>query len=284
MSGPKVPLGAFLRRILNGEQGDVYVSSAWLTDALQNEPEALATGEGSQGPQGEIGPAGPQGLTGPAGADGAAGAAGSAGSTGSQGIQGIPGVKGDTGNTGPQGEQGQQGIQGIQGVEGPEGPQGEPGESGTPAFPVGSVYIAVVSTNPATLLGYGTWSLLCPGRTLVCIDAGDADFDTLKETRGAKTHTLLTTEMPAHTHVQDAHNHTQDPHTHTLTGGATDDTSAPFPGPDAANAATVFATTGIQAATATNQAATAVNQNTGGGGAHNNLQPLMVVSIWERTA
>ena len=160
---------------------------------------------------------------------------------------------------------------------------------------------------------------------LIGLNGADTDFDTAEETGGAKTVTLDTTMIPAHGHTQDAHthtqnshnhiqdahthtqnshNHTQDPHTHTLTGGATDDTSAPFPGPDAANASTVFATTGIQAATATNQAttptnqnatptnqaatavnqnATATNQNTGGGLAHNNMPPYIVVYMWKRT-
>lgn len=61
-----------------------------------------------------------------------------------------------------------------------------PGGAGE-AFPVGAVFISVVSTNPATLLGYGTWSAIAAGRVLVGLDAGDTDFDVVEETGGAKT-------------------------------------------------------------------------------------------------
>ena len=61
-----------------------------------------------------------------------------------------------------------------------------PGGAGE-AFPVGSIYLAVVSTNPGTLLGYGTWASIGAGRVLVGLDSGDTDFDTVEETGGAKT-------------------------------------------------------------------------------------------------
>lgn len=58
---------------------------------------------------------------------------------------------------------------------------------GSNAFPIGSVFISVVDTNPATLLGYGTWAGIGAGRVLIGVDAGDTDFDTVEETGGAKT-------------------------------------------------------------------------------------------------
>ena len=62
-----------------------------------------------------------------------------------------------------------------------------PAGEGSEAFAVGAIFIAVVSTNPATLLGYGTWVAFGAGRTLVGLNSGDTDFDTAEETGGAKT-------------------------------------------------------------------------------------------------
>jgi hypothetical protein len=54
------------------------------------------------------------------------------------------------------------------------------------AWPVGSVFTSVVDTNPATLLGFGTWSSIAEGRVLVGLDPNDTDFDVVEETGGAK--------------------------------------------------------------------------------------------------
>ena len=123
----------------------------------------------------------------------------------------------------------------------------------TALYPVGSVYISVVATSPATLLGFGTWSAFGAGRTLVGIDAGQTEFDIVEETGGAKTHTLITAEMPAHTHSYQNQSVDQ-----TVVGGAL----------GAAYQTEINQTTG----------------STGGGGAHNNLQPYIVCYMWKRTA
>jgi hypothetical protein len=54
-------------------------------------------------------------------------------------------------------------------------------------YPVGSIYVSTLATNPATLLGFGTWAVFGAGRTPVGIDSGDVDYDTLEETGGSKT-------------------------------------------------------------------------------------------------
>lgn len=121
------------------------------------------------------------------------------------------------------------------------------------SWPVGSVFISVVATNPNTLLGGGTWEAFGAGRVMVGIDAGQTEFDTVEEVGGAKTHTLTTSQMPSHTH--------------TLAGGTTAYSSPYFP-----------VMTGL-----TQNSAKTTNA-TGGGGAHNNLQPYIVCHFWKRTA
>lgn len=236
---------------------------------VQAEIEMLKRNGGLSGSPGPQGPAGPAGADGPQGIPGEAGPQGPQGEQGPQGIQGIQGVqgvKGDTGDTGPEGPQGPagadgaDGAQGPQGIQGIQGIQGEPGGGGSAldAWPVGSVYIAVNSTSPATRFG-GTWSAFGAGRVLVGLDSGDTAFDSAEETGGAKTHTLLATEMPAHVHRQRRH------------GTTTGSLSGPTTAPDTSSSnPTDWGTVDTGSA--------------GGGGAHNNLQPYIVVYMWKRTA
>lgn len=114
---------------------------------------------GSTGATGATGPAGP---TGPIGATGAAGATGATGAAGATGATGAAGATGATGATGPAGDV-------------------------SLCWPVGSIFMSVSPTNPNTSLGFGTWVAFATGRVVIGVDTGDASFDTVEETGGAKT-------------------------------------------------------------------------------------------------
>lgn len=128
------------------------------------------------------------------------------------------------------------------------------------AYPVGSIYTSVVATNPATLLGVGTWAAFGAGKVMVGIDSGDTDFDTVEETGGAKTHTLSVSEIPSHNH-----------YTGSFTQLLKVDGTGTIHEVDSSSGEPRLNTSGAI-------------QDTGGGGAHNNLQPYIVVYMWKRTA
>jgi|AGTN01.1.fsa_nt_gi Microcystin-dependent protein len=122
------------------------------------------------------------------------------------------------------------------------------------------------------------------GRVPVGYQAADTAFDRLGETGGAKTHTLAAAEMPSHTHTQYSHNHAQDAHRHTVVDGTTGVygtarmTTTGYRLGTGAGAYIKESYDTISNTVATNQPATAANQYTGGGGAHNNLQPYLVLN------
>ena len=140
-------------------------------------------------------------------------------------------------------------------------------------YPVGSIYInATSSTNPATLLGFGTWTAFGAGRVMVGLDASDALFDTAEETGGSKdavvvshTHTATSTVTdPGH-----AHNFPLAPR---LGGGSLSSNGDP----QFTTISTDSAVTGITVAT--------TNSTEGVSGTNANVQPFIVVKMWKRTA
>jgi hypothetical protein len=139
-------------------------------------------------------------------------------------------------------------------------------------YPVGSIYInATSSSNPSTLLGFGTWTAFGAGRVLVGLDAGNAAFDTAEETGGSADAITV-----SHTHT--ATSTVTDPgHTHATSGGTE---QADIGGLDKTvgsnEAATASAVTGISVATTV--------ASTGSSGTNANLQPYIVVRMWKRTA
>ena len=61
-------------------------------------------------------------------------------------------------------------------------------------YPVGSIYMnASDGTNPATLLGFGTWVAFGPGRALAGFNGNDADFNASEKTGGSKIVVLRAT-------------------------------------------------------------------------------------------
>lgn len=68
-------------------------------------------------------------------------------------------------------------------------------------YPIGSIYMSVVNTSPASFLG-GTWAVWGSGRVPVGVDTGQTEFDTVEKTGGEKTHLLTSAEsgLPAHSH------------------------------------------------------------------------------------
>lgn len=140
-------------------------------------------------------------------------------------------------------------------------------------YPVGSIYTnAAVSTNPATLLGFGTWSAFGAGRFMVGLDAGNAAFDTAQETGGSADAIIVSHSHSASSSVSDpGHNHTVGIQTKTLDQNAG---SASLAG--AGSTTTSSANTNISVSTTVS--------STGSSGTNANLPPYIVVYMWRRTA
>ena len=126
-------------------------------------------------------------------------------------------------------------------------------------YPVGSIYLSVNSTSPATLFG-GTWEqiqdkfLLSAGSTYTAGDTG-----------GEANHTLTTNEIPAHTH-----NYAQ------YKGSAGWSGNSPQ--------RNFIKTTNTDGYSDTDNSGYMTTISTGGGGAHNNMPPYLVVYMWQRVA
>lgn len=125
------------------------------------------------------------------------------------------------------------------------------------SHPVGSLFETTVSTNPGTLYG-GTWAAWGGGRTPVGVNPADTDFKTVEKTGGEKTHTLTVDEVAPHSHIETVY----------WNGGGTGAAH-----PAAVEAGDPRKYGGLVART----------ENTGGGQAHNNLQPYITCYIWKRT-
>ena len=141
-------------------------------------------------------------------------------------------------------------------------------------YPVGSIYTnASVSTNPGTLLGFGTWTAFGAGRVMVGFDAGNALFDTAEETGGSAdaitvshTHTATSTDS-GHTHEQDG------------SIGSAFQYSAGGGNPGVG----IPSQTNVNVSTSTANITTTID-SAGSSGTNANYQPYITVYMWKRTA
>lgn len=143
-------------------------------------------------------------------------------------------------------------------------------------YPVGSVYInANVSTNPGTLLGFGTWTAFAAGRVLVGLDGTNTAFDLAEETGGsadaitvAHTHTFTTGGMSAN----ETHTHTVDVQSYIVDASVGGNGFVQFGGARTTSSANLAHTH------------SGTTASTGSSGTNANLQPYIVVYMWKRTA
>lgn len=123
-------------------------------------------------------------------------------------------------------------------------------------YPIGSVYETMDSSFDPNKKWGGTWERI-KGRVLVGVDENDSDFNTAEKTGGEKTHTLVVSELPQHTHA----NYAKRTNITINNSGNTHVTCH-----------------------SSNSGATVGNniRSTGEGVAHNNLQPYITCFIWKR--
>ena len=142
-------------------------------------------------------------------------------------------------------------------------------------YPVGSVYTnASVSTNPATLLGFGTWTAFGAGRVMVGFDSSNALFDAAEETGGsADAITVSHTHTATTTSTDSGHTHGISPGAWTDGGGKVEGNSFSFGGK----------VTATQSSTANISSSTTV-ASAGSSGTNANYQPYITVYAWKRTA
>ena len=141
------------------------------------------------------------------------------------------------------------------------------------AYPIGAIYISVNATSPADLFG-GQWAVFGAGRALVSLDANDTDFDAPRELQGSKTVTLSESNLPSHNH-KIAAEHGGGTTSTVLSSGsqtlATRQTNADTDNHDyRLGSTTVSPTLGK-------------TSDVGSSTAVNNIQPSIVVYMWERT-
>ena len=131
---------------------------------------------------------------------------------------------------------------------------------------IGTVFLTISEQNPKDILGYGTWVRFSEGRVLVGKSTQVADPSWMKTTLnvfGEEKHTLTIGETPAHTHETGMIGY----------AGFAPEAWRAYGGSDGISSDGIGDPLGYR-----------TSLPTGGGEAHNNIQPSIVVNIWRRTA
>ena len=133
-------------------------------------------------------------------------------------------------------------------------------------YPVGSIYTSTASTNPNTLFGFGTWVAFGAGRVMV----GNGGGFTAGATGGSADAIVV-----SHTHTATV---TDPGHQHTINFSRQGDAFGGTP-------ASRLEGSGFTALTVANSTGISVSNSTAGSsGTNANLQPYIVVYMWNRTA
>ena len=128
-------------------------------------------------------------------------------------------------------------------------------------YPLGSIYMSVNNVNPSILFG-GNWEQI---KDRFLLAKGDT-YATNGATGGEASHTLNINEMPSHNHTQAQHRHKQANKYSNGSGSAS---------------AYVYSSNRTAVDHYTDYQTPTIN-NTGGGQAHNNMPPYLVVNVWKR--
>lgn len=150
-------------------------------------------------------------------------------------------------------------------------------------YPVGSIYMSVNSTSPATLFG-GTWVRIKDTFLLASGDTYSSDGDVATAQHGSATVTLTANQsgVPTHQHGM-AHTHN---HHHTAIGYqllSASGTARRVPvGYNTISADSTLATSYDN--TASSKSSTDNNTSANASEAHENMPPYMAVYVWKRTA
>ena len=157
-------------------------------------------------------------------------------------------------------------------------------------YPVGSIYLSVNSVSPASLFG-GTWEPVS-GQFLLASGNGY----TAGDTGGEAAHTLTASEMPSHQHNgttdsggSHSHSYGSGKYVHLTTDGDTgaDTYSGNISGsgyklPRSKDSESYsHGSSTVSGGSHTHSFTTGY---AGGGAAHNNMPPYLVVNVWKRTA